>query len=202
MCCTQLAGNTGRKKSPFRHHPTTLSGYIFATKACIDNRKKNLLSSNISSTCAHNMVNSGPLVWIDLTSLFILSVSTESRREMCMLLGHIAVLRMQMRPLSSMVWQSVRWSIGLSVTKVSPAKTADPIEMPFELRTLVGLRKHIWWGPHPPLGRGNFKGEKGRPVVKYSNSAVSCAKTAEPFEMPSGLWIRVGRRKHKFNHIR
>jgi len=50
-----------RKKSPSVHHPTTLSGYIFATKACIDNRKKNLLSSNMSSTCLHNMVNFGPL---------------------------------------------------------------------------------------------------------------------------------------------
>ena len=49
------------KKSPSGHHATILSGYIFATKACIDNRKKNLLSSNISSTCPHNMVNFGPL---------------------------------------------------------------------------------------------------------------------------------------------
>jgi len=45
------------KKSPSGHHPTTLSGYKFATEACIDNRKKNLLSSNIPSTCPHNMVN-------------------------------------------------------------------------------------------------------------------------------------------------
>jgi len=56
--------NTGlkksRKKSPSRHHRTTLSGYIFATKARIDNRKK-VLSSNMSSTCSHNMVNFGPL---------------------------------------------------------------------------------------------------------------------------------------------
>jgi len=36
-------------------------GYIFATKACIDNRKKILLSSNISSTYPHNMVHFGPL---------------------------------------------------------------------------------------------------------------------------------------------
>jgi len=43
------------------HHCTTLSGYIFATKASIDNRKKNLLSSNTSSTCPDNMVNFGPL---------------------------------------------------------------------------------------------------------------------------------------------
>jgi len=35
-------------------------GYIFAAKARIDNRK-NMLSSNISSTCPHNMVNFQPL---------------------------------------------------------------------------------------------------------------------------------------------
>ena len=43
MCCTRLAANTGRKsrqKSPSGHHHTTSSGYIFANKACIDNRKK------------------------------------------------------------------------------------------------------------------------------------------------------------------
>jgi len=65
MCCMWLAENAGRKKSrqksPSRHHRTTLSGYIFATKARIDKRKKNLLSTNMSSTCSHNMVNFGPL---------------------------------------------------------------------------------------------------------------------------------------------
>ena len=50
-----------RQKSPSGHHHTTLSGYIFATKARIDNRKKNLLSSNTSSTCPDNIVNFGPL---------------------------------------------------------------------------------------------------------------------------------------------
>ena len=50
-----------RQKSPSGHHRTTLSGYIFATKACINNRKKNLLSSIMSSTCLHNMVNFGLL---------------------------------------------------------------------------------------------------------------------------------------------
>jgi len=38
-----------RQKAPSGHHHTTLSGYIFTTKAHIDNRKKNLLSSNMSS---------------------------------------------------------------------------------------------------------------------------------------------------------
>ena len=51
-----------RQKSPSEHHRTTLSSYIFATKAYIDNRKKNLLSSNMSSKCPHNIVNFGPLV--------------------------------------------------------------------------------------------------------------------------------------------
>jgi len=32
-------GDKCRQKSPSRHHRTTLSGYIFATKAPIDNRK-------------------------------------------------------------------------------------------------------------------------------------------------------------------
>ena len=48
------------KNLPSGHHRATLSGYIFATKAHIDNRK-NLLNSNISSTCPHNMVNFGLL---------------------------------------------------------------------------------------------------------------------------------------------
>ena len=48
--------------SPSGHHHTSLSGYIFATKAHIDNRKKNnLLSSNMSPTCLQNTVNFGPL---------------------------------------------------------------------------------------------------------------------------------------------
>jgi len=47
-----------RQKSPSHHHRTTLSGYIFAIKARIDNREKN---TNISSTCPDNMVNFSPL---------------------------------------------------------------------------------------------------------------------------------------------
>jgi len=40
-CCTRLAGNAGpknAKNATFGHHRTTLSGYIFATKARIDSR--------------------------------------------------------------------------------------------------------------------------------------------------------------------
>jgi len=52
--------NNRHKKSPPGHHPTTLSGYVFANKALSTFGKK-LLSSNISATCLHNMLNFGPL---------------------------------------------------------------------------------------------------------------------------------------------
>jgi len=47
------------KHSPSGHHRTTLSRYIFATKARIDNQK-NFLNSNISRS-PYNMVNFGLL---------------------------------------------------------------------------------------------------------------------------------------------
>ena len=49
-------------------------------------------------------------------------------------------------------------------------------------------------GPDPPIGRGNFEGKKGFPIVKYRDIAVICAKTAEPIEMPYGLWARMDHR--------
>jgi len=64
LCCARLAGNAGpknRKKSPSGHHSANLWGYIFATKARIGNRKKNLLNSNTFPIGPHNIVNFGPL---------------------------------------------------------------------------------------------------------------------------------------------
>jgi len=48
------------QKSPSGHHRTTLSGYIFAIKAYIDNRKK-LVKQQYLLYMSHNMVNFGPL---------------------------------------------------------------------------------------------------------------------------------------------
>jgi len=87
-------------------------------------------------------------------------------------------------------------SVGLSVTLVSPAKTAEPIEMPFGLWTLVGPRNHVLdGGPDPPMGRGNFEGERC-PLVKNRDTVVPCANTAEPIETPFGLLAQMGRRNH------
>jgi len=48
------------QNSPSAHYRTTLSGYIVATKARIDNRKK-LVKQQCLPRCPHNIVNFGPL---------------------------------------------------------------------------------------------------------------------------------------------
>jgi len=66
-----------------------------------------------------------------------------------------------MRPtvIDRVAW-SVGLSVGLSVTLVSPAKMAEPIEMPFGLWTRVGPRDHVLdGGLDPSMGRGNFEGK-------------------------------------------
>jgi len=48
-------------------------------------------------------------------------------------------------------------SVRMSVTLVSPPKTAEPIEMPCGLRTRVSPGNHVLGGvPDPPMERGNF----------------------------------------------
>jgi len=64
MCCTPLAENTGRKNDAKNRHLGTIAQLCRAMSSQlrqISTVVKNLLSSNISSTCPHNMVNFGPL---------------------------------------------------------------------------------------------------------------------------------------------
>ena len=69
-----------------------------------------------------------------------------------------------MRPI---VTDGVAWSVGRSVTLVRPANRVEPIEMPFGLRTLMGLRNNVLdGGPDPPCTKAILRG-KGRPIVKY-----------------------------------
>jgi len=51
------------------------------------------------------------------------------------------------------------------------------------------------------VGMSNFEGE-GRPIVKYRDTAVSCAKTAEPIEIPFGLWARMGPSNHVLDGVK
>jgi len=64
MCCTRLAANTGCKRSSKICHLGNIAQLCRAISLQLRHVStigKNLLSSNISSTCPHNMVNFGPL---------------------------------------------------------------------------------------------------------------------------------------------
>jgi len=50
-------------------------------------------------------------------------------------------------------------------------------------------------GPHPLWEGAILRGE-GRTIVKYRDTVVICAKTAEPIEILFRIWTLVGPRKH------
>jgi len=79
-----------------------------------------------------------------------------------------------MRPIVTdrVVCLSVSLSVSLSVKVASRAEMAEPIEMPFGLRTRVGPRNYVLDEGQQlniPMGRGNFEG-KWRPTVKYRDA--------------------------------
>jgi len=64
MRCTQLAENTGRKKTPKICHLGTIAQICQAVSLelrQLSTIRKKLLNSSISSTCPNNMANFGPL---------------------------------------------------------------------------------------------------------------------------------------------
>jgi len=66
------------------------------------------------------------------------------------------------------------------------AKTAEPIEMLFEVPSQVIPRKHVLdrrWQSRSPCRWA---------ILKHRDSAVSGVKTVEPIEMPFGKWTLVG----------
>jgi len=69
--------------------------------------------------------------------------------------------------------------------------------MPFGLKIRVGPRNHaLDWGLRPlHMQRCNFFGEGTYPGM-FNDTAVSCAKMAEPIKIPFGLWTWVVPRKH------
>ena len=55
----------------------------------------------------------------------------------------------------------VGWSVCPPVTIVSPAKTAESIDVPLGMMSEVGPGNHVLdGGPDPPMQTGNFEGEK------------------------------------------
>jgi len=118
-----------------------------------------------------------------------------------LLFGCIAVLCTYMQPIvTNRVAKSVSRSVCLSVTVVSPAKAAEPIEMPFGLRTPVGPRNCVRPGSTSPHGRGNFGGGASHCQVS-GHSAVNCAIMAESSEMSFGLWAWMGPRNYVLDGV-
>jgi len=57
-------------------------------------------------------------------------------------------------------------------------------------------------GSRFPYGKGNFKGGGGGVHCKvYGHTAVICAKTAEPIEMPFELWAWMGPRNNVLDGV-
>ena len=93
--------------------------------------------------------------------------------EVCILLGCIARtmyvdVAYCYRPISMVCW---------FVTLVSPAKTAEPIEMLFGSRTPVGPWNHVLdAGPYSPMRGGNFEGGRGGPLLRIWTLRLSVQK--------------------------
>ena len=93
--------------------------------------------------------------------------------------------------------------VGRSVTAVSHAKTSEPIEMPFGLRTRVSVRNHVLdGGVQIPTSKHTVLKGMGHPTVKYRDILpLSCAKAAETIEMSFGwFWAATDPRNHVYQH--
>jgi len=76
----------------------------------------------------------------------------------------------------SVATDRVAWSVGRSDTLESAAKTAEPIEMPFRLRTRVGPGNHALDGVQISSWEGAVLRGKGASHCKVlGHSAVICA---------------------------
>ena len=74
----------------------------------------------------------------------------------------------------SIVNYRVAWSVGQSVTLVSPAKMAVPLETLFGLSTRVGPGNHVLdAGPDPPWDGAIFSGKVASRWPRAGSGAVS-----------------------------
>ena len=91
----------------------------------------------------------------------------------------------------------VAWSVGLSVTLVSPAKNLHRSSCRLGCGLGWARESCIRWGSRSPHGKGQlFGGEWASHCKIWGHSTVVYAKTAEQIGMPFGLWARMGHRNH------
>ena len=86
---------------------------------------------------------------------------------------------------------------GLSVMTISPVKMAEPINMPFGLQAQMNSRNHVLDGVQVPSSwEGAVLRAEGHAQTFQQQCAMSCAKMAEPIEMPCGIWTWVSPSRH------
>jgi len=109
---------------------------------------RHMTLSAITSSRAHDSepTTADSITLLDTTNTH--TSSSDLQRFQFHFSGCIVVLCTQRRPI---VTDRVVWSVGLSVTVVSPAKTAEPIEILFGLWPRTGPRNHVLnRGSDPP----------------------------------------------------
>jgi len=86
------------------------------------------------------------------------------------------------------VTDPVAWSVTLMI----PAKNGSTDRDAVWVEDSGGPKERcIRWDPDPLMGKGNFEGGGGGAAYCIGYSALSCLKTAEPIEMPFGIWNHV-----------
>jgi len=109
-----------------------------------------------------------------------------------------------MRPIATdgLAWSDGRY-VYLFVTTMSPAKTAEPIETPFEMWIWVRPKNHMLdGGPDPHTYIGNFEGENGpartcpdMPDGRYTQSDAARGNTrtgAAPYAADANWGVLMG----------
>jgi len=155
------------KKSPSGHHRTTLSGYIFATKAHIDNRKKTAAIS--PPTYPYNMVNFGPLAAEILSLVWDTPANFNGFRVLAALLHSKTAALNRGRHLYS-AGRPSRWALA----HISSCDFFPVVSCPFfsfqrparTARTMID----IFWGkcaPKPPSQKRGVNRRFQTKVTKY-----------------------------------
>ena len=105
MRCTLLAANTGRKNDAKNRHLDTIAQLCRAISSQLRHMStigKNLLSSNVSPTCPHNMVNFGLLAAEIVSGVWGTPVTFNGFRVLAALLhgSQVVSVSQTMRPLN------------------------------------------------------------------------------------------------------
>jgi len=107
-----------------------------------------------------------------LLSLFFSHVSAYWLLVLCVMSLCVAWMRFCATYYASQVLSSFCWLVCLLVMTVNSGKTADSIEMPFDLRCRVGPRNRVLdGGQDPPWGNGQIIGGMGQCNVTYRKNA-------------------------------